>query len=403
MKAFLLPTLSLITMGLAAQQSKTMFAVTGSQPGDVNWTKVRKLSGEGQVLLDGFNRGKFVQAQSGEAVVPQLNARRPDEVIAPSGIAALAYDRKNNLLFFAPMFRQEGIRYINLADKAEKPTVHVFANSTNLIDRQKDGEGPNITRMTMGPGEVGYALSNDGYSFLRFSAGKKKFVENLGALVDAESNGARSVHNQCDSWGGDMVAAANGDLYLFTVRHQVYKINPQTRVTTYLGKVAGIDASFTINGAAVDEKGQVLLASSTQPKLLYVIADMNRLEATPEKNDNWLNASDLASSNLLFSNKPATNWDLPPVRTPGTDAVSVFPNPVDKGFFIVAFDNLPLGRYSIDLLNGAGSAALTQNVQVREKGQTVRVNTASFAKGLYVMRIIDADRKQVHTQKVILQ
>ncbi|HMP94623.1 MAG TPA: hypothetical protein PKD90_17210, partial [Phnomibacter sp.] len=212
MKAFLLPTLSLITMGLAAQQSKTMFAVTGSQPGDVNWTKVRKLSGEGQVLLDGFNRGKFVQAQSGEAVVPQLNARRPDEVIAPSGIAALAYDRKNNLLFFAPMFRQEGIRYINLADKAEKPTVHVFANSTNLIDRQKDGEGPNITRMTMGPGEVGYALSNDGYSFLRFSAGKKKFVENLGALVDAESNGARSVHNQCDSWGGDMVAAANGDL-----------------------------------------------------------------------------------------------------------------------------------------------------------------------------------------------
>ncbi|HMP94789.1 MAG TPA: T9SS type A sorting domain-containing protein, partial [Phnomibacter sp.] len=184
---------------------------------------------------------------------------------------------------------------------------------------------------------------------------------------------------------------------------QVYKINPQTRVTTYLGKVAGIDASFTINGAAVDEKGQVLLASSTQPKLLYVIADMNRLEATPEKNDNWLNASDLASSNLLFSNKPATNWDLPPVRTPGTDAVSVFPNPVDKGFFIVAFDNLPLGRYSIDLLNGAGSAALTQNVQVREKGQTVRVNTASFAKGLYVMRIIDADRKQVHTQKVILQ
>ena len=52
-------------------------------------------------------------------------------------------------------------------------------------------------------------------------------ITDLGNIVDAGSNNGISVHNQCSSWGGDMVADASGKLILFTAAHQVFEIDPR--------------------------------------------------------------------------------------------------------------------------------------------------------------------------------
>ena len=54
-----------------------------------------------------------------------------------------------------------------------------------------------------------------------------------------------SVRTQFKSWGGDMVADANGNLYLFTMQREVFKINPNTRLATYLGEIKNIPEDYT--------------------------------------------------------------------------------------------------------------------------------------------------------------
>ena len=52
---------------------------------------------------------------------------------------------------------------------------------------------------------------------------------------------------------GDVVADDDGNIYIFTVRNHVFKVNLETRGYTF-GVVTGLPAGFTINGAVVNEK-----------------------------------------------------------------------------------------------------------------------------------------------------
>jgi hypothetical protein len=56
-----------------------------------------------------------------------------------------------------------------------------------------------------------------------------------------------------------MIADDDGNLYLFSNRINVFKINLGLKVATHLGTVSGLPATYTINGAAVDNKNQVLI------------------------------------------------------------------------------------------------------------------------------------------------
>jgi hypothetical protein len=387
-------------------QQKTIFAVTGEQPGSVQWTSIRQMSGDAgaKMIFDASKPASFVAAKSRKSVTPTAHGLGADLTPGSGGVAALAYDAKHNRLYFSPLFRDGGIRSIDLNPKAKQQTVTVYDDAYNLLDRARDGEGKNITRMVIGTDDFGYAISNDGNSFLRFST-RNASLENLGALVDDEANGATSVHNACNSWGGDLVAAANGDLYLFTMRQQVYRIDPQTRVATHLGALKGPDAQFAVNGAAVDEEGRVVLCSSVQPGIRWIVEDMNTLAAKAEKADHWLNASDLASANLLFAKKKVAEFaDLNlSSETDNNQAVGIYPNPVVNGSFQVVFKDLEPGKYALDMINTLGVTQASKTVEVREKGQTETMRTNRLAKGLYILRITNAGKQQAFAQKVVVQ
>ncbi len=55
-----------------------------------------------------------------------------------------------------------------------------------------------------------------------------------------------------------MIADDEGNLFLFSNRTNVFKINIETKVATHLGAVSGLPATYTINGAAVDHNNQIL-------------------------------------------------------------------------------------------------------------------------------------------------
>jgi Secretion system C-terminal sorting domain len=401
-----IPFFFLVMSGYAgiAQSGKAIFAVTGDQAGSIQWTKIRQVqAGSNQELMDATKPSYFISAKTNQKTTPSIKGGGQDGSVAATGIAALAYDEASNRLYFSPLFRDGGIRYIDLDDKGSQKAVTIFDDVYNLIDRAKDGEGRNITRMVIGKNNTGYAISNDGNSFIRFSTKGNVKMENLGALVDDEKNGQVSVHAFCNSWGGDMVAADNGDLYLFTMRHLVYKINPESRIATFMGSIKGPDGQFSVNGAAVDEEGRVILCSSVQPGTRWIIDDMTTLIATAEKNDSWYNASDLASSNLLFANRGQSATQKVAANMVFKDGVGIYPNPVVNGRFTVVFQSLPAGRYSLDMVNGLGVSLNAQTVEVKDKGQTAQMQTGNLPKGLYVFRITNATRKEAFTEKILVQ
>jgi len=80
----------------------------------------------------------------------------------------------------------------------------------------KDDVANQITRMTIGKDGFGYALSNDGEHLIKFTTQGTPVIQDLGVLIDNPSNQVL-VRSSCTSWGGDIVAAADGSLYLVTM------------------------------------------------------------------------------------------------------------------------------------------------------------------------------------------
>ena len=398
------------TTALTAQKSSRLFYVTDQAKGGFNWSAIRTVSAgtaEQVIINNAVAKGSVIDAglQKKKADYSP-NAGNINDQPMFSGVAALAYDQQHDRLFFATMFTQQ-LRYINLSDK-EPGRYYEAANLADLNKLKQpvaitaEQQGPVITRMTIGADGYGYGISNDGQSFFRFTLDKKTTVQSLGSLLDDEKNGTMSVHSPCSSWGGDIVASSKLDLYLFTMRQQDFRIDPNTRIATELGKVSGLDNNFTINGAAVDESGKVVLSTAAYAGSRGIIADMTKLVATEEKSEDFYNASDLASCNYLFPNlgDPKTTRVVVPDNE---DNIHLYPNPSTNGFTMLQFENRISGRVTIDVLSGAGSIMTRKPAQINSEGQQVRLNTNSLAKGLYVIRVTDASRKEIYTSKLVVQ
>lgn len=392
MKRIILPLAVMASFSGNAQSGKA-FALTDATQGGYQWNQIRQVnlsSGKAGDLI--FNGNTFTERQINGTTVhtPSL-----------SQSAALAYDKKNDRLYFSPMFTTGTLRYLNLSD-----------NTTNELNFNQqtvpgaDREAGNFTRMVIGADGNGYAITNDGYTFIRFGTGKKAAVENLGSLIDDEKNGGISIHNKCSSWGGDMIADAYGNLYIVSIRQNVFKVNPQTRVATLLGQVQGLPAEFTCNGVAVNEEGKIILSGATYTKGYFTV-DLNTLKAEPLTATDVYNASDLATGNLYLQaevDSKLNNMVTIKPRELGNDMVSIYPNPVTDSRISVSFEKLGAGVYTIDLTDQAAKVVARKVVNVGAKGQTAILNAENkLAKGMYFVKITDAANRQIFASPIVVQ
>ena len=377
------------------------------------WNALRKLdlqTGQySELMLNGSDMDRIVYDASSKKELMQ----RPDPKFGTAlqspfstGVAAAAYDKRNNRLYFTPMFIDQ-LRYIDLRTmKVFYVTDQAFTGSGNM----HNDEGKIITRMVIAPDGFGYAISNDGNTFLRFSTGKKLTIEQLGSLVDDPANNGISIHNRCTSFGGDMISDDEGNLYIVSARNHVFKVNVENKMTTHLGSISGLPSNFTVNGAVVDADGNLLVSSAVDATGYYVLNPKDwsaSIFATP---NGIFRSSDLANGNYIST--ASRGGETPVTLIPATvlpDAryakmISVYPNPVTSNIVTLQFNKVPAGNYTMELTDVLGRRVMLKKITISNEMeiQSLTLNQ-SDAKGVYMITVSDNANQSVFAQKLVVQ
>lgn len=401
---------------LFAQNDRFAYAITDLNKDGSSWNALRKLdlrTGQySDVLLNGTDSKSALLTADKKAPASFGNDSYAAFLQQPfgTGVAAAAFDRKHNRLYFTPMFVDQ-LRYIDLK------TMKVYAvtdQSFTKYGNMHNDEGRIVTRMVIDPQGNGYAITNDANLIVRFSTGKKTTkIEQLGALVDDPSNNGISIHNRCTSFGGDMISDDKGNLYILSARNQVFQVNTETRVARHLGMIQGLDPNFTVNGAVVDGDGNLLVSSAVMGNSYYLVNPKN-WSATPYAAANGVyRASDLANSNFLA--EPRKNNDVATL-TPAdvqkmirpeekfAKEIAVYPNPVRGSQITVQFNKVPAGNYTLELRDILGRQVMQRliNINTENQIQSIGLNDRD-AKGIYMVKVFDANKQSVFTQKVVVQ
>lgn len=396
-----------------AQDADKAFAITGNGKGDFNWMNIRQIDlSTGLVTKNIFENGitnfqmRNVATES-EVFSSQQNGKQIGVPEYPTAtmVAAAAYDKKHNKLFFAPMYLSE-LRWLDLYSNADNPKFYTlqspFFNPGNAID-----EANHFTRMTIGADGNGYALTNDGNHLIKFTTGKKIVITDLGSLIDASINNQISVHNKCSSWGGDIVADALGNLYLFTASKNVFKIDIEKRIATHIGSITGLSGAYTLNGAAVGNDDNVIISSANTFEGFFKV-NIKELSAIKLNSAGQIfNASDLANGNLLFAGQVRNSVGSAPLiqrEVIGNQFISIYPNPVFGSQFKVTFDNKATGEYNIALTDVQGKVIMTKKVYVKSAGQveTIQMKTKP-ANGMYMIKVTNANKRSVFSDKIVIE
>ncbi|HSN62361.1 MAG TPA: T9SS type A sorting domain-containing protein, partial [Ferruginibacter sp.] len=317
-------------------------------------------------------------------------------------VAAAAYDMRSNKLFFTPM-RVGELRWLDLDIKNETPKFYTLSSEVLNFGVALD-EANHITRMVIAADGNGYAVTNDGNHFIKFSTGKKPVITDLGNLIDDEKNNGISIHNKCTSWGGDMLADARGKLYVISANRHVFEVDINSRVATHKGTITGLPANYTTNAAAVNADGDMVVSSANVFEGYYKVKLADLTATSIEGSDKRYNASDLANGNLLLQKEAdaARKYSVAPLLAQNTFSNSdkrVFPNPVTTSTFAVLFDGQKAGNYSVTLSDLSGRVLQTQKVNIAKGGvQTENINLLSRpAKGMYLVKVYDDAKQMVFT------
>ncbi len=87
----------------------------------------------------------------------------------------------------------------------------------------------------------------------------------------------------------------------------------------------------------------------------------------------------------------------------GNDFISVYPNPVTSNNFKVTFDNKAAGEYNVAVTDLQGRVIFSKQVFIASPNQveTIKLKVKP-ASGMYMIRVVDGNQKQVFTDKIII-
>ena len=409
--SFLAGALLLTNFSFSQKADQFAYAVTDVQQQGANWNFLRKIdlkTGQySDVLLNGADASllAYNAATKKQFDAPLNDVRFGTAVNAAfaTGVAALAYDKKNDRLYYTPMFIDQ-LRYIDL--KSMKVFYLTDQAFTGKPQKSPD-QGNIVTRMVIASDGYGYAMTNDATQLIRFSTGKKMEVTDLGTIVDDQANNGISIHNSCSSFGGDIIADDEGNLYVFSARNFVFKVNLKSKVATNLGVIKGLPNGFTVNAAAVSAENKIIVASAMASSSFFTV-DHTSLTATPYliAGTIW-QTSDMANSNLLATAARTNNTAIDLIAdhpTEGSSKVSIFPNPVTNNQFAVQFNELEAGQYTIQVTDVMGRNISQQIVNVGGKTQIQSIKMdPSAARGFYLVKVVDQNKKAVFSTKILVQ
>ncbi len=404
-KLLLSTTFIATTLAVSAQDANKTFAITGDGNHDFLWMNIRQVDiGTGKTVQDVYVRDKSAFSLADADSKAQLASyRRPTETM----VAAAAYDKNQNKLFFTPM-RVGELRWLDLNAKGDQQKY--YSVTSNLLNTQEalGDEANQFSRMVIAADGNGYALNNDASRLVKFTTGKKVTITDLGPVVDDESNKSISIKNKCTSWGGDMIADAYNKLYIISANHYVFVLDVETRVAKQIGYITGLPANFSTNGAAVDKDGDVVVASANTFAGYYKFSMKDFVAKPIDGSDMVYNASDLANGNLLYQKEAdaaRTFADFKPVVPVLTNEAHIYPNPVTNSEFKIYFEGQQAGKYNVVITDLSGKPVMNNVVNVGTSKTQVETITLSrsFAKGMYMVKVTDANNKFIFTERIVVQ
>lgn len=394
-------TISLGAANLSKAQTNTAFAITGETKGNFFWTAIREVDlSTGSVVrniyIPSTDKVESFDALTGASVLPPSAA--PENSCFQNMIAAAAYDAKNNRLYFTHI-KDSQLGYFDL--NSSTPKVYYVQDQSLKPFTVLPGEDDNITRMVFAADGFGYALTNDGEHLMKFNTGAKINITDLGSLKDDINNADNSVHKAHDNWGGDMIADAFGNLYLIGVAGNVFKINTQTLVASFMGTIKGLPKDYTVNAAAVDANGQIVVSSALDASNYYSF-DLGSFQAAPiaKAETQVYNASDFANGNLAYQKQVngKTISGLSKIETP---TISIYPNPVQNKTLNISFNNFSSNKRSIEVSTITGQNVLSKEIDAFSKNQSFTL-PQNLVPGVYVVKVL-TDDNETYTTKIVVE
>jgi len=386
MKKHLFPVF-LLLFGANAYAQQDFFALVGKDTPSIIFNDFRAIdatngvSGEKIFTADAAAK-VFSQTRNGD-VTEDKNSYNNSQAIA---MAALAFDPSNNNLIYMPMF-SSNIYVLN------QKTKEITLIENNVVRVTSCDINSHITRMATGYDGNIYAMNNSGTQFLQISKKNNQYIVNdLGIIKDDASNGKNSFTTIESGFGGDMIADADNNFYVFATSGNVFKVSTKDLRSKFIGKITGLPENYSVNGSAVNAKGNVVIASAKGAALYEV--DLKTLQAKQIPGEQNLHIYDLASK--YFANDRANSLNA-------LAEIDIYPTRVDEHFINVNVNDKNVkGNIKLNVFDISGKNVFKQTLSVKDGYLNEQVYLKSLINGAYIVSITSESGKILMNKKILI-
>jgi len=386
MKKHLFP-LFLLLFGAHAQAQQDFFAIAGKDTSSIIFSDFRVMD-----VTNGTSSEKIFTADTVAKVFSQDRKGAVSEDKNSYGnsqavtMAALAYDPMNNNLVYMPMFSSN--IYILNAKTKEITLVENAVSKVTSCDINS-----HITRMTAGYDGNIYALNNAGTQLLQISKkGNQYAVSDLGIIKDDPSNGKNSFTAMETGFGGDMIADAENNFYVFSASGNVFKVMTKELKAKFVGKISGLPENYSVNGSAVNAKGKVVIASAKGDTLYEV--DLGTLQAKALPGGEKPHIYDLASK--YFANDKTTV-----INTLAN--IDIYPTRVDERLINVNVnDKAVKGNLKLSIFDLSGKNVMKEDLSIKDGSLNQQIHLKDLINGAYIVSITSESGKILLSKKILV-
>lgn len=386
MKKHLFP-LILLLLGTQASAQQDFFALTGKDTPSIVFNDFRPIDVvngiSGEAIFTSDSSAKVFSQSRNSSITENRNSYDNAQSIT---MAALAFDSSGNNLIYMPMFSSN----IYVLNAITKEITLVENNVTKVTACDINSH---ITRMATGYDGNIYAMNNAGTQFLQISKKNNQYaVTDLGIVKDDASNGKNAFTTIETGFGGDMIADADNNFYVFSTSGNVFKVLKNELKAKFVGKITGLPESYSVNGSAVNSKGKVVIASAKGAPLFEV--DLKTLAANQIPGDLNLHVYDLASK--YFANDRS-------LVAKTSAQLDVYPTKVDEHFITVdANDKSIKGNLKLNIYDMSGKSVLKQNLSAKGGTLNQKINLTNLVSGTYIVNITEDSGKIVLNKKILI-
>ena len=375
----LLLSLPLLALGLQVQAQQEIYALTGLQSPNIIFKDFRALD-----MRNGQTSAVIFSSDSTPNVISDTRKVKVDEVknsynnAQASAIATLALDGNN--LVYTPMY---STNFYALDLKTKQITL--IENS--VAKSMACDINSHFTRMATGTDGAIYTLNNSGSQLLKISNINGKYeVKDLGEVSNDVSNGDHNFKIMTVGYGGDMVADTDNNFYIFAASGNVFKLNTNDRVLKYWGKVTGLPENYSLNGAAVNENGEVVVGSAKGGDLYEV--NINNLTAHAIYGGVQHQIYDLASKHFIGENKGEVSL----VQN------DIYPTKVTDGNINIQLEpSLTKSLIKVEVFNTVGTKVVEKTLNTGR-----RMSLLGLPQGVYIVNVLGEKGETLIAKKVLL-